>query len=85
MFVLCAAISECNNKQHSPLHVELPLRKIAANISDSNFNRCHGWQLQNPAFVQIETIAPLTIRTFTRPLGVGRTFRAPQCYGVRKG
>src|SRR5690606_12098607 len=36
-----------------------------------------------PAFVQPQTIAPITIRICTRPSGVGRTFRAPQCYGVK--
>jgi hypothetical protein len=83
VFVPCASISQCNNKHHSPLHVELPLRRIAVNISKCNFSRCHGWQLQNPAFVQIETIAPLTIRSSPLPAVAGqvlsRRFFAIRC------
>src|SRR5690606_28816882 len=79
MFVLCAAISECNNKQHSPLHVELPLEKwleiAAAVILTGAIVSCS----QKRVFVQQQTIAPITIRTCTRPSGVGRAFRAPQC------
>src|SRR5690606_26731727 len=82
MFVLCAAISECNNKQHSPLHVELPLEKwleiAAAVILTGAIVSCS----QKRVFVQQQTIAPITIRTCTRPSGVGRAFRAPQCSGV---
>src|SRR5690606_13433716 len=84
MFVLCAAISECNNKQHSPLHVELPLEKwleiAAAVILTGAIVSCS----QKRVFVQQQTIAPITIRTCTRPSGVGRAFRAPQCSGVRE-
>src|SRR5690606_18255714 len=87
----CASISQCNNKHHSPSHVELPLREVAENISYSNINRCHGWQLQKLAFVQIETIASLTIRTCTRTSCAGQPFaasfllrkRLPQYFGVR--
>src|SRR5690606_683801 len=32
VFVPCASTSECNNKQHSPLHCGLPLREFAENI-----------------------------------------------------
>src|SRR5690606_41547928 len=72
MFVLCAAISECNNKQHSPLHVELPLEKwleiAAAVILTGAIVSCS----QKRVFVQQQTIAPITIRTSTRPSGAGR-------------
>src|SRR5690606_16994973 len=81
--VLCASSGECNNKLHSPSHKASLLREVAASTSNRNTNRCHGWLFQKRSLGRWQTIAPITIRTCTRPSGVGRTFRAPQCFGVR--